>query len=185
LVGNVRGILFLDYVRMVRSRKDIDWGKYLDDADFKLLSAVIDTDGWYPMATFERLGIGILREIAHGQLDGVRMWGGFQVDSVRKHLPDLIARNDPRETMMRFRILSRSLFDYGAVTVLSVDDDSAIVGIAYGMSQVAEETASHQSLGFMERLVQMAGGKNVEARFTSKSWAGAECTRIALHWVNP
>jgi hypothetical protein len=77
LQRHVRGILFVDYVRMVRGRKDVEWKKYLEPEDFVVLSQVIDPDGWYSMETFERLGVGILREIAHGQLEGVRMWGRF------------------------------------------------------------------------------------------------------------
>ena len=182
MASNVRGFLFVDYVRMIRSRKDVDWKKHFLPQDMAILASSVDPDGWYPMATFERFGLAILREIAHGQLEGVRMWGRFQLDPVRKHFPTLVAEGDPRDSMMRFRVLADSFFDSGTLSVESVEDDHAVVAIDYGMSASAEETASYQSLGFFERLVEVSGGKNVDARFKTKAWDGADKTLLDLHW---
>jgi hypothetical protein len=181
----VRGVLFVDYVRMIRGHKAIDWSKYLHDEDAALLVQPIDPEGWYPMETFERFGIGIVTEVAGGQLPAVRMWGRFQVDFVRGAQPNLVAADDPRGTFMRFQSLQRSLFDYDAVTVDEVLDDTAIVSVQYGMSAPAEEPACEQSLGFCERMVELAGGSEVKARFEAKSWQGAPRTLISLRWRLP
>jgi hypothetical protein len=178
----VRGFLFVDYVRMIRGRKDVDWSKHLEPEDLEIVASRVDPDAWYPMATFERLGLAILREIAHGSQDGVRMWGRFQVDAVRKVFPSLVAEGDPRDTLMRFRVLAGSFFDEGTLEVVSVDDDHAVVAIAYGMSPPAEETASTQALGFFERLVELSGGKNVAARFTEKAWEGRPRSVLDVYW---
>jgi hypothetical protein len=178
----VRGILFVDYVRMLRGEKGADWSPYLYPEDLAYLSKKIDEKEWYPMETFERFGIAILKVIARGQLEGVRMWGGFQVAGVLKLFPELLAPGEPRESLMRFRVLADSFFDYGALRVVSVVDDHAVVSVAYGMSPIAEEAASTQTLGFFERLVELAGGCAVVARFTSRSWAGDAGTLIELNW---
>src|SRR5689334_2590621 len=102
---------------MVRGRKDVVWAAYLTPVDLVMIGERVDHDGWYPMETFERLGIGILREIALGQVEGVRMWGRFQLDAVLKAHPNLLAAGDPRETLMRFQVLRRSFFDYDALDV--------------------------------------------------------------------
>lgn len=147
-----------------------------------MLLTRVDPTGWYPMATFERLGLAILREIGKGQLDGVRMWGRFQVDAVLAQFPMLLADGDPRDTLMRFDVLAAGFFDEGALGVRDVEDGHAIVQIVYGMSDLAEETACTQSLGFFERLVERAGGKCVSAKFEQRAWAGDRATRIALDW---
>ncbi len=182
MVERVRGFLFVDYVRMVRSQKGVDWSQHLEPEDLAIILTNVDPEAWYPMGTFERLGVAILKEVARGQLDGVRMWGRFQVDSVTKRFPTLIAPGDPHETLMRFGVLAASFFDPVAFEVEAVDDNHASVTVRYGMSKVAEETASYQSLGFFERLVEAAGGKAVDARFTSRSWAGDASTELDLHW---
>lgn len=180
---HVRGVLFVDYVRMIRGKKGIAFSDYLRTEDLPFLDESIDLDGWYPMETFERLGIAILHKIALYQLEGVQMWGSFQVDQVRRHFDTLIAEGDPRETMMRFGVLAKGFFDYDALEVVSVVDDHAVVSVAYGMGTEAEKTACHQSLGFFERLVEIAGARDVAVRFTAKSWEGAPRTIIEVHFT--
>jgi hypothetical protein len=50
------------------------------------------------------------------------------------------------------------------------------------MSPRAEEAAAWQTLGFFERLLQVAGAHEVSARFVSTSWTGDLVTEIELHW---
>lgn len=179
----VRGVLFVDYVRMVRGRKDVAWDVHLHEEDLALVASRVDPEGWYPMETFERLGVAILDKIAHGQLEGVRMWGRFQVAAVTKQSPMLLAPGEPRETLMRFGVLNKSFFEYEALGVTDLTDEDAKVWIRYGMGKVAEETASWQSLGFLEGLLEAAGAREVDARFTARAWDGADRTIIALHWA--
>lgn len=179
----VRGILFVDYVRMMRGQKHVDWSTYLQPEDYVLLSQRIDPQGWYPMETFERMGIGIVRELARGQLAAVRLWGSIQFDVVHAVQPTILAPGDPRESMMRFNTLRRALFDYDALEVTEVLDDAATVAVQYGMSPEAEEAACHQTLGFFERLVEAAGGRDVKARFSAMSWHDGPRTTIDLHWT--
>jgi uncharacterized protein (TIGR02265 family) len=176
-------VLFVDYVRMVRGRKDIRWGDELEAEDLMILAQKVDATGWYPMETFERLGVAILKKIALGQLEGVRMWGRFQLNAVRKEFPMLVADGDPRETLMRFDVLAESFFDYGALGVHSMSDGHAYMWIRYQMGKVAEETASYQTMGFFEGLLEAAGAKDIHARFTAKAWEGAERTMVELHWA--
>lgn len=56
------------------------------------------------METFERYGNAILREAASGDLEAVRMWGRMSVDQLCELTPNLVAKGDPVETMMRFRV---------------------------------------------------------------------------------
>jgi hypothetical protein len=49
----VKGSLFVDCVRMLRSRADVDWSKHLQPVDLGYLVQRIDREAWYPMATFE------------------------------------------------------------------------------------------------------------------------------------
>src|SRR4051812_7883152 len=64
----VRGVLFLDYVKMVRSFKSPTMSTYLDDAERAYIAQKVEPDAWYPMAVFERLGCAILATVARGEL---------------------------------------------------------------------------------------------------------------------
>jgi len=167
---------------MIRGTKNVDWSRYLEPSDIEIAAGQVDPAAWYPMETFERYGVAILAEVGKGQLMAVRMWGRFQLDAVLTMHPALVAPGSPRESLMRFQVLRRTLFDYDALDVVDLEDGAAGVVVAYGMSPVAEEAASHQTLGFFERLVETAGGQDVYARFRTRSWQGDRTTRLDLDW---
>ena len=175
-------MLFADYVRMIRMHKGIDWTKQLGDEDLRFLEMRIESSGWYPMATFERLGNAILQEIAHEDLQAVRMWGRLSVDQLCASSPQLLAEGDPVETFMRFRVLRSTFFDFEALQIPTLAEDHAEVVIHYHMGNPAEEAASFQTMGFFERLLELSGGASIEAHFTERSWAGDVRTLLALSW---
>ena len=182
-VRQVKGILFVDYVRMLRGHKGVDWATRLPPEDLPYLNAHIEPDGWYPMATFERLGNQILHFVAKDDLQAVRMWGRFSVDVLRSKYPMLLAQGDPIETVNRFRVLRATFFDFEALEVPMLHDDEAEVVIRYHMGMPAEEAAAMQTLGFFERLLELAGAKNVEARLRQRSWVGDPRTLLVLRWT--
>jgi hypothetical protein len=180
----VKGVLFADYVRMIRGRKDIDWSTLLRPEDRLLVMSRIEPNGWYPMASFERLGNAILGEIAHGAVEAVRMWGRFSVDQLRAGTPQLVSDGDPVETLMRFRVLRATYFDFEALQVPMLTDEQAEIVISYHMGAVAEEAAAHQTMGFFERLLEVAGATQVFAQFAERSWVGDPRTLLELSWQN-
>jgi hypothetical protein len=180
---NVRGILFADYVRMMRGRKDVDWSSYVPREDLFYLRSKIEPDEWYPMETFERFGNAILSVIASGSLDAVRMWGAMSVDTLASANPLLLAAGDPVDTLMRFRVQRATYFDFEALEVPTLAPGQAEIVIHYYMGARAEEAASYQTMGFFERLVELAGGTNIVARFTSCAWTRGNRTVLKLDWT--
>ena len=114
LERHVRGALFVDYVRMIRALKGVAWAKHLQPADMPYLEARIDPTAWYPMATFERMGLAILAEIAHDQLELVEAFGRASVDGLLAQHPMLLAADCPRDTLMPFQSFRIGFFDFTA-----------------------------------------------------------------------
>jgi uncharacterized protein (TIGR02265 family) len=181
----VKGTLFVDYVRMIRGHKAADWSTHLRPQEMTYLVQRVEPDSWYPMESFERLGLAILAEITQGNLEAVRAFGRASIDALCVAHPDLLAPGDPRDTLMRFQVLRRSFFNYGAIAINSISDEEAAFDVAYGMSPVAEEAASWQTLGFFERLLEVAGAKNVTAWFSSCAWKDDLVTVAELRWELP
>jgi hypothetical protein len=181
----VRGVLFLDYVRMLRSQKVVDWAKHLATHDLQYLQMHIDPTGWYPMATFERLGNAILATITRGELFPVQLWGRYSAAQLRAANPLLLQPNDPPETLSRFRVLRETFFNFNALEVPLLHDDEANIVIRYHMGMPAEEAAAYQTLGFFEGLLELAGGKDVRSEFQHKSWNGDERTMLVIRWTPP
>ena len=180
--GHVKGTLFVDYVRMLRGHKGIDWSMHLAPEDVSFLVQRIEPETWYPMESFERMGLAILSEIAHGDLETVRSFGRVSIDWLCQQEPRLLAAGDPLDTLMRFRVLRQGFFDYPALEIASASDGEASIRVGYGMGARAEEAASWQTLGFFERLLEVAGGRDVKAWFSTRIWAAAAATMIELRW---
>jgi hypothetical protein len=181
----VRGVLFVDYVRMLRAQKSVDWSPYLTPEDRTLLATQIDEAAWYPMATFERMGNAILGTVARGRLVPVEMWGRYSAAQLHAKHPMLLAPNDPVETLNRFRVLRETFFDFPALEVLQLHDGSAEIVMGYHMGMPAEEAASHQTMGFFEGLLELAKAKQIRGTFRERSWAGDPRTRLELTWTAP
>lgn len=170
---------------MIRSNKQHDWRARLEAEDLPYLATRVDPAGWYPMATFERLGNAILQYIALDDLQAVRMWGRFSVDELRAAHPALLVPGDPIETLQRFRVMRSTFFDFPALDIPMLLDDEAQVIISYHMGARAEEAASFQTLGFFERQLELAGATNVSAHLLQRSWAGDPRTLLQLDWDPP
>jgi hypothetical protein len=178
----VKGLLFAEYVRMIRSHKQYDWHSQLEPEDLPYLQARVDPAGWYPMETFERFGNAILRFVALDDLQAVRMWGRFSVDELRAAQPALVVVGDPVETLQRFRVLRATFFDFPALEIVMLLHDQAHIAISYHMGARAEEAASFQTMGFFERQLELAGAINVDAKLIQRSWAGDPRTLLDVSW---
>jgi hypothetical protein len=183
MARNVKGVLFVDYVRMLRAHRDESWAQYLDPGDLAFVERHIVPDGWYPMDVFERLGIAILKTVARGDLELVCRWGRLTAAYVAGTVDGLLVPGDSRESLMRFQVYRRSFFDFDSLQVLQIDDGMVDLEIAYGMSDVAEEAASYQTMGFFEGLIELADGASIQASFLERRWAGDPRTVLRLVWA--
>jgi hypothetical protein len=180
----VRGILFLDYVRMVKRQRATENERLLPE-DRVLLDEKIDPGSWYPMETFERLGLVVLDCFAGDATEPIRRFGQSQINGILAQFPTLLVPKHPRDTLMRFRVLMTSFFDFSALDVLSIDDTSAEVMIRYGMCAAAEQAATWQTLGFFEALLALSGAMHNDHEFVARSWeTPGRITRLRLRWVD-
>ena len=83
---------------------------------------------------------------------------------------------------MKFSVLRTGFFDYPALTVCGINDGEASLEIAYQMGPLAEEAASLQTMGFFERLLELAGARNHKVWFGTKSWKGDTVTALDMTW---
>jgi len=185
MARRVRGRFFAEYVRMIRRRKDVEWARWLVAEDITYLSQHIESDDWYPMETFERLGIAILSEFHGATLDAVRSWGRLSAGHYGVEHPDLIAPNDPVESLMRLKVLRSTLFDFPAFDIPMLNDSHAHVVVTYHMSSLAEEAACHQTMGFCEEILSLSGATDVRAEFQERSWTGDARTLCSFEWQSP
>ena len=124
---HVKGVLFLDFVRMLRTHESA--GEGLQPHARANLEQRIDPAAWFPMEVYERLGLAILAGVARGDLRTVREWGRLTIDELAKRQPELFEDADAREIFMRFHVLRQSLFDFPAAQVTAIHDGQAKIEV--------------------------------------------------------
>ncbi len=188
MTKNVKGTLFLDYVRMVKSRKDIDWRKYLIEDDMKYLdkNERILPSTWYPFDAFERMGIGVFTEIGGGDMEMVRLWGQVSTDLLVKVYKTLVQPGDPVRSAKRFDIFRSGFFDFPGVE-LNIDAEKSILTLSvfFSDNMAAVEAQAYQALGGIERLLELAGAENIQYTFQARLWEGDPKTLIKIEWSPP
>jgi hypothetical protein len=181
----VRGHFFVEYVRMMRRRKDIDWERLFPAEDLAYLRHPILPNEWYPMDTFERFGIAILTQFEGVTLGAVRSWGKLSATRYSAEHPTLVAANDPVESLMRLKVLRGTFFNFMAFDIPMLIDRQARVTVTYHMDAVAEEAACHQTTGFCEEVLALSGATEIRAFFEERAWLGDAKTSFSLEWKGP
>ncbi len=167
---------------MIRRRKDVEWARVLPAEDMAYLKQHIEPDDWYPMETFERLGIAILSEVDGATLDAVQSWGRFSANQYIAEHPNLVALNDAIESLMRLKVMRSTLFNFPAFDIPMLIESHADVVVTYHMSPPAEEAACYQTMGFCEEVLALSGATEVRADFRERSWTGDPRTLFSLEW---
>ena len=167
---------------MIRRRKDVDWMRTLRVEDLALVQQRIVPEAWYPMSSFERLGLAILANFEGAGLDAVRLWGNFSAHQFAREHSTLVAENDPVETLMRLKVQRATLFDFPAFDIPTLIDGHAVLNVSYGMGPTAEEAACYQTLGFCEGILALAGARTTQGALGERSWLGAAQTALVLDW---
>ena len=170
---------------MLRAFKGVDWSAYLSAAEQLYVAAQIDPGRWYPMETFERMGVAILREVARNDLTLVKHFGRVSLNALCKQYDNLVVAGDPKGSLVRFKALRQGLFNFPALDFEDLLDNQAVAIVSYGMGAVAEEAATHQTMGFFERLLERAGGAPARVWLSARSWAGDPKTLVQMRWTIP
>jgi hypothetical protein len=178
----IKGIFFMDYVRMIRRRKDVDWSKHLHPGDLEILEHRVEPGEWYALEVFERMGAAIFHEIALGDMQAVYAWGRHYMDGLFEAYDSLVVKGDPMESVMRFQVLRSSFFDFPAVEFEDLMGNEVKLKIQFGMSRLGEEASANQTLGFFERLLELSGASDVSHAYVRKSWETESPTLIHLRW---
>ncbi len=179
---NVKGVLFQDYVRMIRKYKDVDWGAHLKPVDFEILDQIVLSSRWYPRESYIRLGLAVFKELGKEDLEAARAWGRNSVDQILKTYKDLIEENDPEKTLEKLMALRRRLIDFDMVEVQKLEEGRFRISLDIAFIGEGQEPYAHQLAGIFERVLEMAGAEEVVSEIAAKSWEADPLTVIELSW---
>jgi len=177
-MSQVKGALILEIARLIRANKDKNWDKYLTKEDKEILFSRVLPTSWYPMSAYERAGYAILMEIGQGKFENAKLWGRFVIDdTIKRYYHNLSDAQDPMVGIERFRLFRKQWFkfddpNFEAIEITKITPDQAKVTLRSDYPTPYFEAYTHQSIGSLERLVELNGGKEIKIIIEEHDWKG-------------
>jgi hypothetical protein len=177
----VKGTMVLDIVKTIHGFQDKPWDQYLSREAQDLLQQRILASAWYPYEPVINCLNAVYRLIGGNNPENARAWGRINGQQLfETAYKNLLMPGDPMESMKKLNILSATFFK-GFVhaskelgprhfEVQTFDDDPRTEAIYYLIQ------------GWIDVLVENAGGKNAKVLIIQKHWEGNESTIIDIRW---
>lgn len=181
----VRGFLFADYVRTIRRHRDVDWSLALGSEDLSLVQQHIAAEAWFPMATFERLGVAIICVVGDCSFAVPYAWGRASASQLSNLYKELIVPDSPSKTVLQVHGLRGMFFNFDPVLVTACSESSAEIELNYQMRDIPEAAACYQAMGFYEALINLSSGLGGSAVLTKRRWEGHSKSTLHLTWEQP
>jgi len=178
----VKGTLFIDYVRMIRKLKDVDWTRYLTPEDMKIIGEMILPSQWHPLETYQNMGVAVFHEIAKGEVDVVSSWGRASMDELVKVYKTMANQGQPIDSMKKFQALRSRFFNFEILQITDHKDNHVSITVDIAFERIAETAYAYQMLGSFERLLELSGANTIKHEFANKAWEGDPNTVIELSW---
>ena len=126
----IKGSVVLDMVKVIRAFKDLPWGQYLKPEDFEIVKSMVIPTAWYPIETYQRMGLAVYKLVAKGSEDVVRTFGQAAMKELLAgpYRPFLV-KNDPFEAVAKFFELRKSLFNFSRTAIEKTGAKSLRVNI--------------------------------------------------------
>ena len=169
----VKGTLMLNYVKLIRANKDRDWNKYLEPEDWEIINSIVLPATRYPYESFRRIGFAVLKEIANSNLEVVRGFGRFTMNTLLEIYSSVILV--PGDPLSSIKILSKNkeifLSGESDTQVKEHGENWALLKCIPPSQETDLERLGafwYQHAGHLEELVEQAGGKNVKTTVQRK-----------------
>lgn len=180
---HVKGLLFVEYIRMMKRMKGVDWTPYLEPRDQRFFQEMIIPSMWYPLESYQRCGAAVFEQVAKKNLDASRLWGRASLDSLHQVYKNLlIEEGNPLRSVEKFSKIYRRFFDFQGFALTVLDGHHLEIKVSPEFGELAVAAYSHQMLGFFERLLELARAPEGRALFVRKRWEGDPETVIDVRW---
>jgi len=179
----IKGNFLKDYVKIVRESPELDWNKYLNEADWHIIREMVIPLSWYPAGTMGRIGRGIFEMRSKKDYSLVRLHGRSRVDQVFDDgTRQILCKNSPAEALQVYTLIARRYIDEIEIKLESSGDNFAEVSF-YPVDDVPSWDLFREiQAGTMERVVELNRGKDPHAEFRSEKREGREACIVRLTW---
>lgn len=180
----VKGSMLVDFVRMIRSFKDLDWNRYLKPEDWDTINGLILSSKWYPFELYSRCSNAAFELLGKGNLQNARANGQMMAKQLFEiTYKSMVQGKHPAEALQQFVGTYSSFFNFSMLKFEAVAGTHVKIHHDYDARDKRNIPYCHQLQGMLETLVQMTGGKNGKVEIIAKQWEGAPATTFDISWT--
>jgi hypothetical protein len=179
----IKGNFLKDYVKIVRDSPELDWKKYLTEADWHIIREMVIPLSWYPAATMARIGRGIFEMRSKKDYSLVRLHGRSRVDLIFDDASkQLLSKNSPAEGLQVYTLIARRYLDEIEIKLEKSGDHFTEVSFFPVEDVPSWDLFREIQAGTMERVVELNKGKDPRAEFRTEKKDSHEICFIKLTW---
>jgi len=179
----VKGSIILDLVKVFHQAKHLPWNRYLTAQDLELVQGTVLPSTWYPLDTYQHLGLAVYELLGQGKPENARTWGRESLGRlIRGVYKNALLKGDPLEAIKGFIALRKTLIDFGEFALNPIGPGQ-VEFIIYEVHEIPGlELFSHMFAGNMERLVAENGGKDVAVEFADGNRNNRPVRIFQIRW---
>jgi hypothetical protein len=188
----VKGVLLMDFARIIHANKDLPWDKYLTREDMGLIQGRIMPSTWYPFEAFERIGYAVFKLVGKGDLKNARAFGAFTIQETYHKVYEnvLFQEKDPTALLKKFVILRKQFIrfqdtDFDPLKMELLEDNKVKMIIKASEPSEYIEPYANRLAGSFEKLLEMAGAKDIQVKILKVQSKTEPASEIELTWSNP
>jgi len=180
----IKGTFFKDYVKIVLDSPELDWGRFLTEADWGVVrGAMIIPTQWYPAETMGHIGRGIFELRVNKNYAAVRLHGRARAtESFDAATMKFLNKGDALGAIRTYVTIAARFIDEVKVSV-----DGGGAGHAEVCFHPVDNVPSWDlfreiQAGTMEKLAELNGAIEARAEFVKAERDGREACIIRVEW---
>ncbi len=177
----VKGSMFIMFVKAIKSDKKGSFDKFLTDKDREVISKLILSSGWYPFETYKNCFLALSTVTANNNPNMLRDWGRvYGEETVKTIYKSILLKKDAKSAIEEYQRIFKNQFDFGRMEATIISDNEMTVAVKDFDKDF--EPWYYVAQGWIERVIQLVIQKPVRSEIMERSWAGAPATVFKLNW---
>jgi uncharacterized protein (TIGR02265 family) len=177
----VKGSMMMFVVKGIRAFGADHVEHLLTDEDRRYLTQTILPINWYPFESYKRLLDSLVTVVARGSSHTVRQWGRDYGSTILGGVyRSVVIPGNPLRSLASYEQRFASFYDFGSLEVRDTGPGGAEVEIRD--FDTSWEPIYHLIAGWLERTVELAGGRDPKVEVIARSWKGDSGTVYRVAW---
>ena len=177
----VKGTVFAEYIRMIKSNPDLDWKNYLTDDDFKMLDERILASNWYSLDSYKRMGLAVFKLIANGDVKLAWNWGKMSLDGLVEVYKNILMAEDTFDSVNKLAIIQSRLANFEMFDVKKIEDKKIQISFFPVFGKEPDMAYAYHFAGMLDRLTELTNNGKSQVTILKKCWEGSANTVFEIN----